>query len=100
MEISFKNSYILGERTDMFRYNFDIVLIYYDIDIYLAIDIFSVTQQQTSLVNYVLYVPYTRSCLTRLRALHALLKRLIYAPCAPFSSALRSLSVRLKIFLG
>ena len=80
MEISFKNSYILGERTDMFRYNFDIVLIYYDIGIYLAIDIFSVTQQQTSLVNYVLYVPY--------------------APCAPFSSALRALSVGLKIFLG
>ena len=47
MEIRFQNGYIEREQIDIFWHSFDITLIYYDIDIYLTIDIFSVTQQQT-----------------------------------------------------
>ena len=47
MEIRFQNGYIEREQIDIFWHSFDITLIYYDIDIYLAIDIVSVTQQQT-----------------------------------------------------
>ena len=46
------------------------------------------------------FAPYAPSCLPALRALRGLLKHLIYAPCASFSSVLHALFVRLKIFLG
>ena len=41
------------------------------------------------------FVPYVPSCLTCLPALRALRK-----PCVPFSQALKTLFVPLKIFLG
>ena len=46
------------------------------------------------------FMPYVPLCLTLHGDLYALLTRLIYVPCAPFSSALHALFMCLKMFLG